>query len=593
MTGHRVAHPVLISLANLDMDFRMKASNHAFRLLALLPIPGFIVEKEIKGVLEARLIHECLDFVLKPLKAAAMAGTMLRDSFGHYRYCFTPLASYMVDTPESALLAGVAGKTSSITMASYLEFGDSFRHEPRTGFTTLRKLKDLAARVDPNDIKAYVKAARAERLNGVHQPFWRDWPLSDPSVFLTIEPLHHWHKQFWDHDAKWCINVVGAHEINFRFSVLHSHTGFRHFSKGISNLKQVTGREHRDIQRYIIPLIAGAVPRDFLVAVRSLMDFRYLGQALEIDDEGCNKIQAALGVFHAHKQAVIDTGGRRGQHNAIIDNWHIPKLELMHSVAPSIVAGGVPIQWSADVTEHAHITEVKNPARTTNNQDYESQICRYLDRAEKCHRFDLATAVRETGLNICDIITSSHSDVRNEVIDEDALGSVLECIDPVSRLSGAARAVVNYFNIASELQQGLKPDAPLPFRTFTDSSTAFHLTRDPSFKRLTVDEVSTKFNLQDLNTVLGDYVHEARSSPSVFTISGRRRTPGDLPVFLLEVWSRFRLQSIAYHQPNHVLAAQTINASPPSELWTLGHMDPVIFNVDPTKTWPQSGLAGL
>ncbi|KAF8808228.1 hypothetical protein BYT27DRAFT_7255727 [Phlegmacium glaucopus] len=42
MTGNRIAHPLLISLANLNMNFRMKSSNHAFLLLALLPVPSFI-----------------------------------------------------------------------------------------------------------------------------------------------------------------------------------------------------------------------------------------------------------------------------------------------------------------------------------------------------------------------------------------------------------------------------------------------------------------------------------------------------------------------------------------------------------------------
>jgi hypothetical protein len=42
MTGGRIAHPLLISLANVDMSFRMKASNHIFLLLALLPVPKFI-----------------------------------------------------------------------------------------------------------------------------------------------------------------------------------------------------------------------------------------------------------------------------------------------------------------------------------------------------------------------------------------------------------------------------------------------------------------------------------------------------------------------------------------------------------------------
>jgi hypothetical protein len=85
--------------------------------------------------------------------------------------------------------------------------------------------------------------------------------------------------------------------------------------------------------------------------------------------------------------------------NKVIDNWYIPKLEFLQSVVSSIQANGVAIQWSADLTEHAHITEVKDPARSSNNQDYESQICRYLDRADKCRRFDLATAVHNAGVD--------------------------------------------------------------------------------------------------------------------------------------------------------------------------------------------------
>ena len=127
MTGGRVAHPLLISLANLFMDFRNKATNHAFYLLALLPVPKFIHKnRKICGILESRLIHECFDFILEPLKKAAEIGIMISDPLGSLRYAYTPLAACIVDTPEAAMLSGVAGKTSHLTMASYKEFGDPF-----------------------------------------------------------------------------------------------------------------------------------------------------------------------------------------------------------------------------------------------------------------------------------------------------------------------------------------------------------------------------------------------------------------------------------------------------------------------------------
>ena len=128
MTGGHVAHPLLISLANLFVDFQMKGSNHAFLLLVLLPVPKFIhKDRQICGVLDSRMIHECLDFILKPLKTVAKIGTMMSDLAGQARYIFTPLAAYMVDVQEALLLAAVAGKTLHLTMATYKEFGNSFR----------------------------------------------------------------------------------------------------------------------------------------------------------------------------------------------------------------------------------------------------------------------------------------------------------------------------------------------------------------------------------------------------------------------------------------------------------------------------------
>ena len=58
LTGDRVAHPLLISLANIKMDTQLKLSSQAFLLAALLPVPKFVHNnKQMKGVLEACLIH--------------------------------------------------------------------------------------------------------------------------------------------------------------------------------------------------------------------------------------------------------------------------------------------------------------------------------------------------------------------------------------------------------------------------------------------------------------------------------------------------------------------------------------------------------
>ena len=245
MTGDRIAHPLLIGIANIKMSTCLKLSSNSFMLTALLPVPKFIHEKKhMCGILEDRLIHQCLDIILKPVKTAAHLGIMMSDPDGHNWYCFTPLAGYIVDTPEAAMLAAVGGKTSPVTMAMYKQFGDPFRHKPRTGSMTLAQLCVVKLRADPQDIEAFFREAQKFCLNGVHEPFWRNILLSCPSHFLTPEVLHYFHKMFWDRDVKWCVHAIGSSELDFQFSVLQPVAGFRHFKGGISKLKQVTGSVH-------------------------------------------------------------------------------------------------------------------------------------------------------------------------------------------------------------------------------------------------------------------------------------------------------------------------------------------------------------
>ena len=619
MTGGRVAHPLLISLANLLMDFRTKATNHPFYLLALLPIPKFVhKDRKFRSILENRLTHECLDFILKPLKKAAEVGIMMSDPLGSLRYVYTPLAAYIVDTPEAAALSGVAGKTSHMTMAMYKQFGDPFKHPSRTGSKIIETLSTIENTSHPWNLKAYVQEAKAHRLNGVHRPFWRDWPLSDPSQFFTPEPLHHWHKMFWDHDAKWCIHAVGQAEIDFRFSVLHSLTGFRHFTEGISHLKQVTGRDHRDMQRYIVAVVAGAIPNKILIAIRSLADFRYLTQAPEISDEICNLLDDALYEFHLHKDAIISAGARTGKGGRVIDNWHIPKLELLQSVTSSIRGSGAPIQWSADHTERCHITEVKNPSRSGNNKGYEAQICRHLDRAEKCRLFDLATTVHDQrvhsrALTLKDYLNNDDDNDDNDD-DNDTLDVLLEVAEaqdnippfatgpeeclpqpvlPLKAQSVAALRHANYFELAKALEDGLFPRVPLPHRTVIGGATALHLTRDPS-QALSIDDVITKYNIQDLQCALANFLIRMENN-SPFVLGGRRVAALDveLPFDKLQLWGKLRLQTHSYHTPHNILLPQTVNASPPSNSWPFGRSDIVLINADPSQVWPKSGLKGV
>ncbi|KAJ7792564.1 hypothetical protein B0H14DRAFT_2623715 [Mycena olivaceomarginata] len=296
----------------------------------------------------------------------------------------------------------VAGKRSSVTIAGYKQFGDAFRHPPRTAAHTLAQLRELEKLADPLDeLATYVKNAKAVGLNGVHKPFWADYPMADPAIFLTARDL-----------APLAQNVLGP-PLQMPLQ------------GGISKGKQTTGREHRDIQRYLVPVIAGVVSKPFLTSIASLNDFFYVGQAPEIDDEESWTAKA-----------------RKGK-NGPIENCIYRKLEFLQSVVPAIRASGVPLQWSADVTEHAHITLIKDPASNTNNQNYEPQIVRHLDRKDKLRQFNLATAI--------DALAGLQDDDGNDDGDGEpsrlvnSTSQLLDLIDPVVRLAGTGRKKVDYF----------------------------------------------------------------------------------------------------------------------------------------------------
>ena len=110
---------------------------------------------------------------------------------------------------------------------------------------------------------------RRYSLSGVHKPFFRNWLLSDPSIFLTPEVLHHFHCLCWDNNLQWCIVVLGPDEIDYRFSLIQAAIRYHSFKEGVSKLKQVMGFNHCAMQRYIIGVIAGAVPPKFLAVSRT------------------------------------------------------------------------------------------------------------------------------------------------------------------------------------------------------------------------------------------------------------------------------------------------------------------------------------
>lgn len=592
MSGDRAAHPLLITAANIDADIRMKASYNSLLLLALLPIPKFIgVQKTLHGVLENRLTHACLDLICEPLKKVARHGAWMSDHVGNVRYCYTPIVGYIADTPEAAALAGVSGNTSHLTHAFGLHFGDDFRHPPRTASDILLPLSTLSSSTDPWNLPLYAKEARTlHRLNGVDLPFWRDWTLPNgippsPHQLFPIEILHHFHKCFWDHDVKWCIRAVGEDEIDFRFALLQPRCGYRRFPAGISSLKQVTGREHRNIQRYILGMIAGAVPLEFIVCIRALLDIRYLAQMPRVTTDILDEIQTALRTFHQYKDIIINNQYRVGKGKKPILHFGIPKLELLQSVVLCIQWFGSLPQWSADSTEHSHRTFIKKPRLKTNGIEYHMQICRHLDREEKMLMFDLATTAHESLST--DPLDDAILDIDDFAldIDEQPIGR------PAAGCGCPKREIPNFFSVNTVAPPD-PPTSSVP-RTFATSTTGFHLRVRPNITRAEIDVVATDFHIPNLRVSIRDFLSHYLYDQETRRISGRQGLMDYrlLPFDEIRVWHSVQVQN--YNSDGGLRPPQRLFASPPSDDWPSGRCDTMLFRESIDVGSPQRPGPGL
>lgn len=534
-----------------------------------MPIPKFThPNQRLRGMLADRLLHHVISIVIDPLKIAAQYGRMMSDPVGNSKYCFTLLAAYIADVPEARVLSGVRGNASHVTTATKKQFGDSFRHPTRTALATLSELNAIIATISPSDLLPFFKACHPS-LNGVDRPFWGDWALAEPAISFGPEPLHHWWKFSHDHDLQWAVNLVGADELDYRFTLLQPLIGYRRFPEGVTVLKSPTGRDHQNIHRYLIGVIAGAVPRHCLIALRALNDFRHYAQAPSFRDGDIANLDRALKEFHDYKSSIIKAGARGGKY--VIQHWDIPKLELFQSVTTSIRLQGSPMQWTAEVTERAHIHLVKKPARSGNNHDSHSQMCRYLDRVEKCFLFDHATSILQAEYD-------GDDDENDSDPDQHRIG----------------RKIPDYFARAKGLLNGSYPTAPRPYRTFAAKRTAFHISRDPSLTNLTLDTAIETFQLFDLRNAIHHFLH-CKLTGSEPTSRDARSTPSDinpLPFSRIQVWFKIRVQSMPHYVEDSLEPPQALSAQPPHDAWPLGRYDPAIVSTSDESLWPYHGLQG-
>lgn len=511
-------------------------------MIGQIPVVKF-KEKKFQGLLSYRLFHKCLDIACEDLKACSVVPETFPDAFGELRLWRTFLAAYVGDLPELWVAVATAHSESPYSLAAIAEFGDAKPKAARTGEYILGLLDDLKARYDPLDLNTFELQAKEVGLNGVHEPFWRDWEYADPSQFLTIDILHGVKKFVGDHPVKWMTKLVGKEEIDNRYAALQRAVGRRHFDDGFTKYKKRTHGEQADILRHLVAVSQDApkVHRGIMKAIRALADFFYVAQYEYHDEETLQYLKDFLKTFHEYKGAFITANARK--------NFKIPKLECFLHFPNKIRFLGSLNQYSAETTERLHIPSAKEPYRHTNRKEFELQMCRFLDREERVALFWTQLQWRDL-LDGVDLHLKDNLDSDEDPDPEDLENEKQAAMQELSTIV-LPKPMPNFFTRK---------------KAITNETTAFRVTVRAHWRNMTVNEVSTKFHLPDLENTLKEYVSNATFFVEDVGLSTA-----------VDVWKNVRLQQRTVQDDKVPTSPQTVSAVPPSEISPLGFCNFVLF----------------
>jgi hypothetical protein len=287
---------------------------------------------------------------------------------GKIRRIFPILAAYVADYPEQCLVACCNENRCPKCTVWWAERGEYKKTPLRTEESVRRTFQRRKDGDDPVEFDL-------EGLREIYSPFWADLPHTD--IFLAITPdiLHQLHKGvFKDHFVKWCTSLVGEDAIDARFRAMSTHPHLRHFKKGISSISQWTGKEHKEMQKVFLGVLAGIAPSRVIAAARGLLDFIYYAQYQSHTTDTLRRMQEALDLFHANKDVFIDEGIR--------DHFNISKLHSLLHYIDSIILFGSLDGFNSEHPERLHIDYAKKGYRASNKRDYVIQMTRWLQRQE-------------------------------------------------------------------------------------------------------------------------------------------------------------------------------------------------------------------
>lgn len=371
-----------MGIGNIPKDIRRKPSRSTQMLIGYIPTSKLegMANKAARRRALANLFHSCIKKVLNPIQFCGETGLVMMCGDGTWRRCHPIFATFVGDYPEQTLVTCTYSGRCPKCVVPHNQLGEYNYHPPR----------DYAAMVDTylladEDIRGFHTACRTAGLKPVYHPFWQSLPLTD--VFLTITPdiLHQLLQGVVKHLVAWLTDpaLFGETEVNARCRSMPPNHHTMLFTKGITSLSRVTGKEHKDMCRVLIglildlPLPGGQAPLRVVRAVRAILDFVYLAQYPSHTTETLSHLEASLARFHDNKDTFIDLGVR--------EHFTIPKFHSLLHYKASITLFGTTDNYNTEQSERLHIDLAKDAYRATNRKNEYTQMTAWLERREKIH----------------------------------------------------------------------------------------------------------------------------------------------------------------------------------------------------------------
>ncbi|KAG9074571.1 hypothetical protein FRC06_010602, partial [Ceratobasidium sp. 370] len=397
-SGDVSAHGVYMSLANIDKELRADISEGAWLLVGIIPksnwdktlsaLPGLSQDRRASLVtlLNRRLFHRCMEVITRPLRRTQPHEAL--DPAGNTRLVQYEFSIYGADLQEQCDAAGITRNACPHSRAKGKTLGDCQCQPARSSKEIIMRIQQVLAefhfvhRRYPTPLE-FLDAGKKYDLAGIQKPFWRKLPGFDISQVLCPDLLHGFHKMFFDHPHKWNLNALGAEEFDTRLKAQPDAPGERTFPQGVSQLKQLAGKDHRALERVHLAIVThgpGVGSQKLTNATCAIMECIFLAQLPVHTERSLEAFEDAYQRYLTYREVWVENKSKRGKKGKVIKGWAIPKLHISGHAPDQIRWKGTLDNFSTETMEHLHGPMLKEPYRGSNKKGWIKQAIRWMAR---------------------------------------------------------------------------------------------------------------------------------------------------------------------------------------------------------------------